>query len=150
MGQELLDLDLVHKIESDEGKDPNSWRPNAAGALGPYQLRPIAWKDLQRVKPEVYGDVPFAKGAVDPVMARQAARDYLILNMEYLKNYGLPVNVDYVLASYNTGIGSVQDAWNKTGKLSSAADRYVTKYRTAEQQRRRARTVEKAALPPVP
>jgi hypothetical protein len=104
--KKLINLENLSGAETDWGTNPNMNKPNSKGALGMFQITPIAYKDLQRVKPEIYKKASFQKVATDPVMSQQAVWDLMNINAGYLQHFKLPVNTESLLQAYNVGIGS--------------------------------------------
>jgi len=117
-------LDLIHQLESSGGKDKRAKVSNWAGALGEYQLTPVAFKDLQDKLPEKWRGYTFAEVALDSKLAREAAGDYVNLITNYLLNYGIAPTRDAVLAAYHSGAKTVAK-----GKLGPEGLRYLERAR---------------------
>lgn len=79
-----------------------------SGARGLTQITPIAWKDLEQKKPNIYGKLDYEKDIFKPEVAKQAAKDYISIISGYLKHFNLPVTTQNILWAYNAGIGKVR------------------------------------------
>jgi len=95
-------------------------KPNAFGAVGPYQLTPIAFKDLQRVYPNKYSKEAFNKVAVSPELSKTAMLDYMGVLRGYAEKWGIDPSTENLLQMYNVGPGDF-----KKGKRNQG---YVDKY----------------------
>ena len=124
-----FNMDYIHGIESDYGRNPKAMKPNKAKALGPYQITPIAWKDLQQQYPERYGKANYAQTVLDPMASRWAAWDMTRLNARYLKNLGVPVTEENLAAAYNMGAGGVHAAGANINNYPAETQKYIQKYR---------------------
>ncbi|MCX5657378.1 MAG: lytic transglycosylase domain-containing protein [Candidatus Omnitrophica bacterium] len=82
---------------------------SSSGARGLTQIKPVAWNDLVRVYPEIYGNLVYERDIFKPTIARQAGADYLRIVLGYLQFYGMSAIVDNILAAYNGGIGNLRD-----------------------------------------
>jgi len=85
----------------------STWNPLAvspAGAMGLGQFMPETWAD--------WGD---GKDPFDPEASLDAAARYLRWIRQWLTSQGVPNGWDYVLASYNAGIGTVRNAYRNHG-----------------------------------
>lgn len=83
----------------------SGWNPAAvspAGARGIAQFMPATADDLN-IDP------------MNPAEALPAAAEYLAWIKGWLAGQGVPNDWDYVLASYNAGIGTIRTAWRQWG-----------------------------------
>ena len=77
--------------------------PGPAGEIGPYQMREIMFKDLQRLMPS-YRKKDFYETAVNEVSARQAFLDYVhLLETHYAPHYKVDPTDENLLQMYNAG-----------------------------------------------
>jgi len=100
-------LDSIWQVESSKGTNPARLEPNASGALGDYQLKPEAVQDIRRVFPSKYSDKSFEEIALDPVMARGAANDYLSVIQMHLRNKNIAPTLEALSTGYHSGMGNV-------------------------------------------
>jgi len=123
----IVDMDIIKQIES-------SCNPRAinerSGARGLYQLREIAWQDVQRYYDDLdeYG---YYEYAFDPIINELFAQRYIALLEKYLKNYGIPLNLMNLIVVYNWGIGNTVK-WHANGggydRLPKETRDYYEKY----------------------
>ena len=97
------------KYNESRGASPQKLlTPGPSGELGPYQLTPKAWEDLQRVYPQ-YKTMDFFKTATNEPTAKTAMMDYMSILDGYLKAWGLPNTDANILQSYNGGPGDFRN-----------------------------------------
>ena len=106
----LVDDRLVQAIARKESNnDPEAIGDEHLGgnrAIGAFQMRPIAFKDLQRIYPEEYGAIRFEHLRADPALQARAGRRYLdALHEEYQFT-----DLDHVIAAYNAGPTAIRKA----------------------------------------
>ena len=100
-------LDIIFELESSSGANKKAYTPNNVGALGGYQLRPDAFKDIQRVFPEKWAKKSFKTVAKNDLIARKAASDYVNVIQMHLSNNNIAPTMDALLAGYHSGMGNV-------------------------------------------
>lgn len=102
----LVTDDLLNAIAYAESRGQKS-PENAIGdkklgknrAVGKFQMRPIAYADVQRLHPEEFGGVSFEQLKGNADLQLQAGRQYL---MDLEQHYGLS-DFDSLVAAYNAG-----------------------------------------------
>lgn len=113
-------LDIIHQLESSGGTNPKARIANEVGALGDYQMRPAAFKDIQRMFPERWKRKKFEEVMLGQD-AREAAGDYLeFLSVSLANDYGIAPNADALLGAYHSGPGNLK-------KLGPAGLDYMNK-----------------------
>lgn len=127
-----INIAYIAEIESNSGKNKASRTPNSAGALGTYQITPIAWKDLQQMFPQKYGSIDFETGALNDEISSMAAQDIFNIAAIRLKKLGLPVTTENLLAVYNAGIGTVSKANGNIAAYPLETRKYIRKYKALE------------------
>lgn len=142
-----VNLDYIHGIESNYGKDPRSRVPNAKGAIGHYQITPIMFKDLQQWMPEKYNSMKFTD-LLDPRLSKQAAIDAFKILKRYLNSYKVPITEESLAASYNMGAKGYADTRGDFTKLPKETQDYILKYRAKRDQGLRADRVGSPNQPP--
>ena len=100
-------LDLIYELESSSGQNKNAYKINVKGALGGYQLRAIAIKDIQQEFPEKWGGKSFKEIAMDDDTAREATGDYIKLIGRRLSYRNIAPTEDALLASFHSGMSAV-------------------------------------------
>ena len=99
-------LDMIFQLESSSGTDPKRLVENEEGALGSYQLKRGAIKDIQRVYKSKWAGKSFRDIALDDDLARQAANDYLSVIRMHLQNNRVAPTLPALLAGYHSGMGN--------------------------------------------
>lgn len=127
-GLPTINMDAIYKMESSCGTDPQACVENKYGVLGPWQIGRGMWKDLQDTYPKQFGDIPFEQGALDPEISKEAAKKAFSINASYLKDSGMPVTEDTLVAAYFGGIGTVVNAGGVTDNYPTKTRAYVRKY----------------------
>ena len=100
-------LDTIYELESSAGTNKAAYKENTQGALGGYQLKRGAIKDIQRVFPSKWKGKSFTDITMKDDVAREAASDYLKVISMHLINKGMTPTMDALLASYHSGMGTV-------------------------------------------
>lgn len=98
-------LDAIIQVES--SGNPYAFNPKSK-ARGLTQITPLAWQDLTVHYPKKYKELNYERDIFKPTVARHAGRDYLSVLVKYLNNYGIPITMDNLLASYNWGVGNLK------------------------------------------
>lgn len=102
MATSLITEQLVDAIaQAESNNDPAAVgdRHLKGQAHGAFQMRQIAYKDVQRIYPKEFGKIPYAQLKTDPSLQRRAARRYL----DALEQTYGAVDLDHVIAAYNAG-----------------------------------------------
>ena len=120
-----IDLNAIAMIES----SGNALAYNkSSGAVGKYQITLACLKDYNMAHMRYTYSL---EEMYDPIKAEIVAEWYFGRIERYLKHYGLPVSIEYVLISYNWGIGNVRK-WYEGGaewdRLPRESREYVKKY----------------------
>ena len=115
-------LNSIHELESSAGKNPKAYIEDKYGSYGEYRIRRNTYKDLQKAFPNKYGTKPFLVAMQDPVVARDAAKDYLGIIKNYLVQKNVKPSAGMLLASYNGGMGNAA-----RGTLTSEALSYANR-----------------------
>lgn len=115
-------LDAIKQIESSGGTDPKMYKPNKYGALGPYQLTPPLYKDIQKYHPE-FKNISFEKAALDPSIAPHAANAGLDTISQQLDKIGVDPTMHNNVQAYHSGIGNV-----KNGTIGPQGKDYMKKF----------------------
>ena len=68
-------LAAVGKVESDHGRNPASWQPNAAGAEGPMQFLPATFAEYSWASGNLHPDIYQPRDAIYAAAAMLAAND---------------------------------------------------------------------------
>lgn len=95
----------------------------SSGARGLYQMREIAWRDVQGHYPELK-KYSYLDHVFDPEITEIFAVKYFGILEKYLRHYGKEVNTENLLRCYHAGIGNFIK-----GNLGKENDNYIKKYR---------------------
>ena len=95
-------LDAISKAES--SNNPHVKAGDQGASVGQYQMKSIAYKDVQQFFPKQFGAVPYEKLKTDPTLQRQAAQAYLQVGEQ---KYGI-TNPDRLISFYNRGPKAAQ------------------------------------------
>ena len=94
-----IDFDVLAQVES----SGNHRAVSTEGARGLFQLRRIAWQDVQnrfpRLRRYAYEEYVF-----DPDINRLFAEKYLYLLTRYLEHYGIEVTAENLCIAYSAGL----------------------------------------------
>lgn len=107
MSNDMDILDVIFNLESSAGTNKRAYKSNKYGALGGYQIRPDAYKDVQRVFKSKWEGKDFNSVGMSNELSREAASDYLKVISMFYKNNKIPITEDNLLLGYHSGMGNV-------------------------------------------
>lgn len=117
-------LKAIMQLESSGGTNKAADTPNSYGALGDYQITPSFYKDVQKMNPDQFEDIPFQKAATDPNISREVVDHGLDMIAKQLKSMKVDPNLDNVILAYHSGIGNV-----KKGNIGPQGKKYLEDFK---------------------
>lgn len=126
-----INLDKIWEIESSRGQDPNMDK-NPSGARGHFQFMKNTWNEMVGLMGKNWD---WKNGSMDYNKSAQVANYYLNTEIpRLLKSFNIPDNIETRLASYNLGIGNLEEIWDKYGDnwlnyAPTETQEYMVKYR---------------------
>ena len=114
-----VDMNIIAQIESSGNPLAHNIR---TGARGLYQIRKIAWEDVQNHYPELK-KYDYLEYCYNSKISRLFAKKYFNILKKYLKYYNKPITIKNLLYAYNAGIGNLIN-----GRIPKESIEYVKKY----------------------
>lgn len=119
IGQDLIDIDIISKIESND--NPLAYNHTDGGSTGQYQIAPICMRAFNAAHGTNYRVVDLYNPTINKTIALWALNEEI---PRMLKKYGFKVNKRNVIIAYNAGISYVV----KKRPLPLITRQYLAKY----------------------
>ena len=129
-GADEIDMSIIAQIESSNNPDAYNVLSKATGI---YQMRKIAWIDVQNHYPKLkkYS----YKYAFDKTITTIFAEKYFCILHKYMTYYKIPPTTTNYLIAYHDGIGNLRKYLAGKRQLGNEMKGYIGKYILLDKQK---------------